>query len=170
MKEYIEFLTKLPYLQSTSVPIILFLLSVINIIILSTFFAIEYKEVSIYVLIFLTVIFGVYTVYTGIPRLDPPVVVPEYDYATPTDIMNSLREDDKNSLMFGRSNQPTDVMSDNVEPGILRGYANSSTLGEQYGTFTGITLYDGPEMFEQSELTRVFGYDDIDEIKQETPV
>tara|TARA_B110000858_G_C17798317_1_gene473747 strand:+ start:1021 stop:1887 length:867 start_codon:yes stop_codon:yes gene_type:complete len=86
-----------------------------------------------------------------------PKINPSYDIATPADIMNSLREDDMNTLMFGRSKFPTDAMTENSEGGeILRGYDNSSKMGEQYGTFTGMTLYGGPEMFDQRDIRRVW--------------
>ena len=88
---------------------------------------------------------------------DKPKMNPSYDIATPADIMNSLREDDMNTLMFGRSKFPTDAMTENSKGGeILRGYENSSEMGEQYGTFTGMTLYEGPEMFDQRDILRVW--------------
>lgn len=88
---------------------------------------------------------------------DKPKMNTSYDVATPADIMNSLREDDMNTLMFGRSKFPTDAMTKNSEGGeILRGYENSSEMGEQYGTFTGMTLYGGPEMFDQRDILRVW--------------
>lgn len=88
---------------------------------------------------------------------DKPNMNPYYDVATPADIMNSLREDDMNTLMFGRSKFPTDAMTENSKGGeILRGYENSSEMGEQYGTFTGMTLYGGPEMFDQRDIHRVW--------------
>ena len=87
---------------------------------------------------------------------DKPVMNPAYDIATPADIMNSLREDDMNTLMFGRSKFPTDAMTENSEGGeILRGYENSSDMGDQYGSFTGMTMYGGPEMFDQRDILRV---------------
>ena len=92
-------------------------------------------------------------------NLSKPNINPVYDFSTPTDIINGLREDDKNSLMFGRSNQPTDAMTENSgKSEILRGYVNSGGMGDQYGTFTGMTLYGGPDMYDQNVLSRVFDY------------
>lgn len=91
---------------------------------------------------------------------EEPIASSVHDFAKPTDIINSLREDDKNSLIFGRSKFPTDVMDGEQEgKEVLRGHENSSGLGEQYGTFTGMTLYGGPPMYHEDTLNKVFEYD-----------
>lgn len=82
-----------------------------------------------------------------------------FAYTKPTDIVNNLRDNDKNFLMFGRSRDPPDAKTENSNGGeILKGYVPSSTMGEQYGYFTGMTLYSGPNMYDQEVINDVFGY------------
>lgn len=88
-------------------------------------------------------------------------------FAKPSDIINSLREDDMNTLMFGRSKFPSDVMGGEQDDRILRGYEVSSDLGDKYGTFTGVTLYDGPQLYDQQALQDVFGYDELNPVTSE---
>ena len=87
----------------------------------------------------------------------PPVLNPAHDYAKPTSIINSLRDDDMNTLMFGRARQRRDALSENSEGGeIIKGHEDTSNLGEQYGSFTGASFYGGPEMYGEDLLGRVF--------------
>ena len=128
----------------------IFILTLLGIILALLIYG-EYKKMPI-VNIFKTIRTGKIHYYNrqGYGDLE---MKPEYDIATPSDIITSLREDDMNTLMFGRS----DALSENSNGGeILRGYENSSEMGDQYGTFTGMTLYSGPEMFEQRDIHRVW--------------
>ena len=130
-------------------------LSLIGVILTLLFYG-EYKKMSI-VDIFKSIREGKIHYINRQQGYTDPKLNQSYDIATPADIMNSLREDDMNTLMFGRSKFPTDAMTENSEGGeILRGYNNSSEMGEQYGSFTGMTLYGGPEMFDQRDIRRVW--------------
>ena len=191
MREYIDFLLRFPFLfirkLSRTTPFVLSILfGIITLISLGVFgvvlfqgtppsFSIDILSknnayVQQVLIVFLILIISLILLYNSIMKtlqkrdLAKPTINPVYDFATPTDIMNSLREDDKNSLMFGRSKQPTEAMSENSGKNhILRGYVNSGGMGEQYGNFSGMTLYSGPEMYDQRVLTRVF--EDYDEYK-----
>lgn len=171
ISDYVIFLLKAPYLLTTRFSLlakaIVATLILVAVVLFPFISKPENLEIPpfdsnyfIYSLVLSICILIVSTLWLEFARkigFEKPILNPNYDYATPTDIMNNLREDDKNSLMFGRSNNPTEPFTQNSgKSETLRGYMNSSTMGEQYGTFTGMTLYGGPEMYHQTDILKVF--------------
>jgi len=75
-------------------------------------------------------------------------------YAKPTDVMKIMRENDRNTLLFGPYVVKDDKNSRNNET--LRGFQNSGDMGEQYGYFTGMTLYSGPVMYQNEHIEKVY--------------
>lgn len=79
------------------------------------------------------------------PREKAPVVpVADPEYVTASRLFTNMQENDKNYLMFGRSPQVSRVRTSDI----LKGDQDTSNIGETYGSFTGMTLYGGPDMYE----------------------
>ena len=83
---------------------------------------------------------------------DTPKPDPEVDpmYETASSVFKNMQENDKNYLMFGRSPQ----VSSTRDSDILKGDELSSNIGDTdtYGSFTGMTLYGGPDMYEATGM------------------
>lgn len=78
------------------------------------------------------------------PEKAPVVPVADPEYVTASRLYNTMQENDKNYLMFGRSPQVSRMRTSDI----LKGDKDSSNIGETYGSFTGMSLYGGPDMYE----------------------
>jgi|LauGreStaDraftv2_3_1035109.scaffolds.fasta_scaffold47326_1 hypothetical protein len=84
------------------------------------------------------------------PKEKSTVPVADPHYETASSLFKNMQENDRNYLMFGRSPQVTST-NDSY---ILKGYELSSNIGDSntYGTFTGMTLYGGPDMYDATGI------------------
>ena len=104
-------------------------------------------RIAVFISYIALVSFRVYGLYVGANVEEPD----RQDYVKPSVLFESMRKDDKNSLMFGRSRDPVDAKKENTGKNeVLRGYKLSNNMGEQYGDFTGTSFYGGPVMYDAS--------------------
>lgn len=111
-------------------------------------------RMAIFVSYILLVSFRVYGLYVGANVKEREEEV----YVRPSELFETMRKDDKNSLMFGRSRDPVDAKAgDTGGNEVLRGYKLSNNLGDQYGDFTGTSFYGGPVMNDTSVVFNIKG-------------
>jgi len=83
------------------------------------------------------------------------------EYVKPTDLLRTMQENDRNTLMFGSYSVKNDKNARKGE--IMRGFQNSGEMGEQYGNFTGMTLYGGPVMYHNEDIEKVYQLEKLSE-------